>query len=197
MDRIVGSLEGMGFEIVSTEFNRRDVIAQISLQKDATKCDVYFEPKVDRDSSPLRMFAGHNPLYYTPDYVIDIAGPTGRRVGIMDAKFWVGADLNPKHNNQVLNHDSFWVKYGLFIRKASGASLDFVVAIFPNTDNGEEKRKNFDLHELENQPNFMKMQGIGLKMSYEIDASFHEYLADLFFDNSFPLPDSNKNQSTG
>jgi len=99
----------------------------------------------------------------------------------MDAKFWVGADLNPRHNKQSLNHESIWVKYGLFIRKASGAPLDFVIAIFPNTDNYQESRKNFDLHDLEDQSNFMIMQGVGLKMSKDIDASFQSYLEDLLF----------------
>lgn len=127
-EKLIRSLTNLGFAEERREENR------ILLQRDKLEVAIQYGGVWKSGSQALGLKNLHLSKELKPDYVITLNGPGFQRIGVMDAKY------TPDPAGWKTRSSELFEKYGLYLRKPSNNTLDFVLGLVPSSVAGEHTR---------------------------------------------------------
>ena len=128
LEKLIRSMVNVGF--VEERREQRRVL----LQRGELEVAIQYGGSWKSGSQELGLKNLHLTKELKPDYVVTLTGPGIKRIGVMDAKY------TPAPTAWQARSTELFEKYGLYLRKPSNSTLDFVLGLVPSATAGERKR---------------------------------------------------------
>ena len=127
-EKLIRALSNVGFVEERREKNR------ILLQRADLQVAIQYGGSWKSGSQTMGLKNLHLSKELKPDYVVTLTSPSFRRIGVLDAKY------TPDPRRWESRSNELFEKYGLYLRKSSNDTLDFVLGLVPSAVGGERTR---------------------------------------------------------
>ena len=124
------------FVVTDTKYSKTGTLIVFTLSRgNDESIEIYYEPTIKHETTGIPI-TSTAPGSYEPDFLIFYRANGYEKVGIIDAKF-TSSDYIEKWSKEIYG------KYGLYLCKHNGLSIDYVVSLYPGTKSDVQVLKNY------------------------------------------------------